>query len=134
MQFMTETDQFLKVDMAGRVWTPRERRKVLLDEFERGGTPAAEFARLVGIKYRVRNTPSARANDLAARACRIGCRPMKLPMHTASLPVTGAEARRVLRVMESGRAVTNPRAKAFAAEIVAVLRGEARPAARKRAK
>ena len=58
---------------------------------------------------------------------------MKLPMHTASLPVTGVEARRVLRVIESGLAVTNPRAKAFAAEIVAALRGESRPM-RKRAK
>ena len=58
---------------------------------------------------------------------------MKLPMHTASLPVTGMEARRVLRVTESGRAVTNPRAKAFAAVIVAALRGESRPM-RKRAK
>jgi hypothetical protein len=37
--------------VAGRVWTPRARREALLDEFERGGTPAAEFARLVGIKY-----------------------------------------------------------------------------------
>ena len=51
MQSMNETDQLLKVDVAGRVWTPRERREALLDEFERGGTPAAEFARLVGIKY-----------------------------------------------------------------------------------
>lgn len=58
---------------------------------------------------------------------------MKLPMHTASMPVTGAEARRVLRIIESGRAVTNPRAKVFAAEIVAALRAESRPA-RKRAK
>ena len=58
---------------------------------------------------------------------------MKLPMHTSSMPVTGAEARRVVRVIDSGRAVTNPRAKAFAAEIVAALRGESR-AARKRAK
>jgi len=48
---MTEADQLLKVDVAGRVWTPRARRDALLDEFERGGTPATEFARRVGIKY-----------------------------------------------------------------------------------
>ena len=48
---MNDADQLLKVDVAGRVWTPRERREALLDEFERGGTPAAEFARVVGIKY-----------------------------------------------------------------------------------
>jgi hypothetical protein len=58
---------------------------------------------------------------------------MKLPMHTSSMPVTGTEARRVLRAVESGRAVTNPRAKMFAAEIVTALRDESRPA-RKRAK
>ena len=51
---------------------------------------------------------------------------MKLPMHTTSRPVTGAEAQRVLRAVERGRAVTNPRAKAFAAQIVAALRGDAR--------
>jgi hypothetical protein len=48
---MTETEQLLKVDVDGRVWMPRARREALLDEFERGGTPAAEFARLVGLKY-----------------------------------------------------------------------------------
>ena len=48
---MNDADQLLKVDVAGRVWTPRARRELLLDEFERGGMPTAEFARLVGIKY-----------------------------------------------------------------------------------
>ena len=48
---MNETDQFLKVDVAGGVWTPRAGREALLDMFERGGTPAAEFAQMVGIKY-----------------------------------------------------------------------------------
>jgi hypothetical protein len=48
---MNEAEQLLKVDVAGRVWTPRARRAALLGEFEWGGTPAAEFARLVGIKY-----------------------------------------------------------------------------------
>ena len=51
---MNEAEQLLKVDVAGLVWTPRAprtRREAPLDEFERGGTPAAEFARLVGIKY-----------------------------------------------------------------------------------
>ena len=51
---------------------------------------------------------------------------MKLPMHTTSRPVTGMEARRVLRAIEAGRAATNPRAKAFAAEIVAALQGRPR--------
>ena len=46
---------------------------------------------------------------------RVASARMKLPMHTTSRPVTGMEARRVLRE------ATNPRAKAFAAEVVAAL-------------
>ena len=45
---MNDAEQLLKVDVAGRVWTSRERRETLLDEFERGGTSAAQFAALVG--------------------------------------------------------------------------------------
>ena len=48
---MTETDQVLKVDLAGRVWTPRARREAVLDEFERSGMPAVKFAQFVGVKY-----------------------------------------------------------------------------------
>ena len=52
---------------------------------------------------------------------------MKLPLHTTSAPITGGEARRLLNAVKAGRAVSNPRAKQFAAEIVAELR----PAGRK---
>jgi hypothetical protein len=48
---MAETDQVLKVDVAGRVWTPRARREEVLDEFERSGMAAAKFAAFVGVKY-----------------------------------------------------------------------------------
>jgi acetyl esterase/lipase len=48
---MSEADQILKVDAAGRVWTPRERREAVLDEFERSGLPASEFAAHIGVKY-----------------------------------------------------------------------------------
>ena len=48
---MAETDQVLKVDVAGRVWTPRARREEVLDEFERSGMAAAKFAVFVGVKY-----------------------------------------------------------------------------------
>ena len=47
---------------------------------------------------------------------------MKLPLHTTSAPIVGSEAQRVPRAVETGRAVTNRRAKAFAAEIIAELR------------
>jgi len=45
------TEQLLKVDVAGRVWTPRKMREGVLDEFERSGMAAREFAGRVGVKY-----------------------------------------------------------------------------------
>lgn len=41
----------MQVDKAGRVWTPRERREAVLDEWERSGMPATRFAAHVGVKY-----------------------------------------------------------------------------------
>jgi hypothetical protein len=49
-QLMEPTDQVLKVDRRGRVWTPRERRAEILAEFERSGMPACKFAAHVGVK------------------------------------------------------------------------------------
>ena len=46
-----KTEQVLKVDEAGRVWTPRELREAVLDEFERSGMPATQFAARLGVKY-----------------------------------------------------------------------------------
>ena len=46
-----KTEQLVKVDVAGRVWTPRKLREGVLDEFERSGMPATEFAGRVGVKY-----------------------------------------------------------------------------------
>lgn len=48
---MEQTDRVLKQDAAGRVWTPPERREAVLDEFERSGLPAAQFAARIGVKY-----------------------------------------------------------------------------------
>jgi transposase-like protein len=50
-QSMAQTDRVLKVDVSGRVWTPREQREAALDEFERGGLPASKFAAHIGVKY-----------------------------------------------------------------------------------
>ena len=46
-----EPAQILKVDVSGRVWTPRERREAVLDELERSGMAATKFAEHVGVKY-----------------------------------------------------------------------------------
>jgi transposase-like protein len=44
-------EQLLKVDVAGRVWTPRQMREGVLDEFERSGMAASEFSARMGVKY-----------------------------------------------------------------------------------
>ena len=46
---MSDEEQFLKVDASGRVWTSRERREALLDEFERG---ASIGLRSIGLRDR----------------------------------------------------------------------------------
>ena len=46
-----EAEELLKVDALGRVRVSRERREWLLDEFDRSGVVAAEFARMAGVKY-----------------------------------------------------------------------------------
>lgn len=48
---MTLPDEVLKTDVLGRVRVKKARRDVLLDEFERGGTSAQAFAKMVGVKY-----------------------------------------------------------------------------------
>ena len=51
MTSMTLPDEVLKTDVLGRVRIKKARRDALLDEFERGGTSAQAFAKLVGLKY-----------------------------------------------------------------------------------
>lgn len=52
---VTSTPQAAKlpvtVDARGRVRTSREQRRLILDEFERSGVSAVEFARRSGLKY-----------------------------------------------------------------------------------
>jgi hypothetical protein len=45
-----KTEQTLKVDRTGRVWTPLERREAALDGFERSGMPASKFAERIGVE------------------------------------------------------------------------------------
>ena len=85
---MTLPDEVLKTDALGRVRVKTARREALLDEFERGGTSAQAFAKLVGINYqtfaswvqkrrRVRQqypaAPAAKAlSSMTADALRLG--------------------------------------------------------------
>lgn len=41
----------LKTDVRGRVRTSAERRQAIVDEFDHSGLSAAQFAKLVGVKY-----------------------------------------------------------------------------------
>ena len=51
MQEESITNELLKVDRRGHVRVSAQRRKMLLDEFERCGVSAAEFASQIGVKY-----------------------------------------------------------------------------------
>jgi hypothetical protein len=48
---MDKTSLVLKRDELGRVRTPRERRAMLVEEFQRSGLPASRFAQLAGVRY-----------------------------------------------------------------------------------
>ncbi len=47
MQSMAQSNQVLKVDVVGRVWTPRARREEVFDELERSGMAAVKFAAFI---------------------------------------------------------------------------------------
>lgn len=46
-----ESGEIFKQDTKGRVRVPKARREALLDEYERNGGSAAQFANYIGIKY-----------------------------------------------------------------------------------
>jgi hypothetical protein len=51
MTSTTGQDQIVKMDRNGRIKTPRERREVLLAEFDQSGMSGQQFAKWAGIKY-----------------------------------------------------------------------------------
>ena|SRR5690606_13622664 len=51
MTHMESGSEILKTDQRGRVRTSPERRKQLLEEFDRSGLSAPKFAALTGLKY-----------------------------------------------------------------------------------
>jgi len=93
---MELTDQILKQDSAGRVWTPRARREAIVDEFERSGLPATRFAAQIGVKYQTlvswvqkRRKQRATAGEKTIHAPRLGGWVEAL---VEPAPSTGAEA------------------------------------------
>src|SRR4029434_3661492 len=51
MTIMESGSEILKMDEAGRVRTPPEKREALLSEFERSGMTGTQFARFSGVRY-----------------------------------------------------------------------------------
>jgi hypothetical protein len=51
MTVMEAGSEILKVDEAGRVRTPSEKRTALLAEFDRSGRTGAQFASFSGVRY-----------------------------------------------------------------------------------
>jgi hypothetical protein len=51
MREMEPGSEIWKVDEAGRVRTPPEKREALLAEFDRSGMKGAQFARFSGVRY-----------------------------------------------------------------------------------
>jgi transposase-like protein len=51
MTVMEPEAEILKVDEAGRVQTPPEKREAMLAEYDRSGMTGAQFARFVGVRY-----------------------------------------------------------------------------------
>jgi len=49
--YEAKREGMLKRDVLGRVQTSRERREVVLDEYERSGLSGPKFAEVMGIKY-----------------------------------------------------------------------------------
>lgn len=51
MTSVLSSETVLRVDQLGRARTPRERRTLLLEEFDRSGMSGAAFARHYGLNY-----------------------------------------------------------------------------------
>ncbi len=102
---MTQTERILKVDAAGRVWTPREQREAVLDEFERSGLPAAKFAAHLGVKYSTFTSWVQKRRKRRGYGAAPGCQePVALQWVEATVEEAKAGAARTLTVHLPGGA------------------------------
>ena len=127
MQSMAQTERILKVDTAGRVWTPREQREAVLDEFERSGLPASKFAAHIGVKYPTfASWVQKRRQRRGGGAARTGKEPAALKWVEATVDDTKAGAARRLMVHLPGGArleVADAAQAALAAQLLRALCG-----------
>ena len=130
MKSNTELEVF-KVDRRGRVHVPAARREELLNEFERSGASAPEFARLVGVKYatfagwRARRGRTLQRAELAAEpaAGREVERPSTVPFFEAVVETAGPQPGSGLVVeLLGGRVLITARTQLpWAAELLHLL-------------
>lgn len=115
--------QIFKVDRRGRVHVPEARREALLDEFERSGVSAAEFARLAGLRYAT--FANWRAKRLRRRALALAGSRTAMPLFEAVLEppvVAGSVEGLVVELPGGGRLRLSAASQvAWAAELLRLL-------------
>jgi hypothetical protein len=117
--------QLMRVDRRGRVHAGRERREALLDEFERSGVSAAQFARVAGIKYTTFSNwrqARARARRAAGRVEVAGLGLMEAVIDAEGANVAGMGAGLVIELPGGGRMrIETPLQLRLAAELLAMM-------------
>jgi hypothetical protein len=127
---MTSTNEpeVLKVDRRGRVHASAARREALLDEFDRSGVSAPEFARMAGINYATFAGWRARRKkerETSLEAGPSGVRtPMRLFEATIEAPGVGAGVGGLAVELPGGERllITGASQIPWAAELLRVLR------------
>jgi len=95
MQEISCDEELLKVDTRGHVRVPKERREMLLDEFDRCGVSAVQFAAHIGVKYHT----FAHWRQMRERARRSGnCEPVG-----SLVPAPGQGGARWVEAIVEGR-------------------------------
>jgi len=92
MTSTTPEEQILKTDTLGRVQTPRERREMVLDEFEKSGMSGTKFAEIIGVKYQTFASWRQQRRQRSARAAG--------GAQGETAPVTGSPLRWVEALLE----------------------------------
>jgi transposase-like protein len=128
----SEGDTILKVDVLGRVRTPRDQRERILDAFEQSGIPGTRFAKEHGINYqtfatwiqrRRRKRGDYRCQGKQKKSVR-GTPSGALMLAEVCIPNEKSEAAAAVRVELPGGAsltVTDASQTAIAAELIRQL-------------
>jgi len=122
MQSEAIRDELLKVDRRGRVRVSAKRREALLDEFERCGVSAAEFAKAIGVRYQTFATWRQKRTKRKAAV-------MESPVARSlpALPPPSVNGMRWVEAVMDGQSVAPPSIGRAASSVLAVsLPGGAR--------